>query len=298
VTWQPEATDVGDGCGSPAKDLEVLDESVGAWHLEQRLRVPRGFACLEGHFPGFPVLPGIAQLDWAMRAGARLTGAPVSPTGIEALKFRELIRPGEEFSARVETAPDKPVLRLTVAREGRPVGSARIVAATPGPDLGDAGVGESGGVERPCAELVPQAGPMLALDRLVATDPRRTVCRVRSEGLPCFRAADGSLPGWAGLEPMAQCIAAHGGLYAPRPADGRPRVGFLLGCRRLEVRAERLAPDVEYAVAAVRLWGAETGLVSFDCELFELRSGRRLLAGRINAYLPEDLTGIMEGRLE
>jgi predicted hotdog family 3-hydroxylacyl-ACP dehydratase len=71
----------------------------------------------------------------------------------------------------------------------------------------------------------------------------------------------------------------------------------LLGCRRLEICADRLSSGVGYAASALRVWGAETGLVSFDCDLFEIETGRRLLAGRINAYLPEDPSEIVEGRL-
>jgi predicted hotdog family 3-hydroxylacyl-ACP dehydratase len=137
---------------------------------------------------------------------------------------------------------------------------------------------------------------MLFLDRLLATNEERTVCRVRIHDRPFFRDDDGYLPGWAGLEPMAQCVAAHGGVHSPAGAGSRPPIGFLLGCRRLEVRAERLSPDVAYAAAAVRLWGGATGLVSFDCELFEIETGERLLAGRINAYLPEDPSAVVEGR--
>jgi 3-hydroxyacyl-[acyl-carrier-protein] dehydratase len=278
-------------------DLDVLDERVGETTIEQRLRVPPGLGCLEGHFPGFPVLPGIAQLHWAVAAGSRLAGRPLRPSRIEALKFRRMIRPGEEFSAAVELVREGRLLRVRFERDGRPVASGRLLLGEPEDSLGS--VDSPGAIDEssPCEALVPQSGAMLFLDRLLATDEKRTVCRIRIDDLPFFREPDGSLPGWAGVEPMAQCIAAHGGIHAPKPAGGGPRVGFLLGCRRLEIRAHRLSPGVGYAVSAARVWGGETGLVSFDCDLFEMETGRRLLAGRINAYLPEDLTEIMEGRL-
>ena len=30
------------------------------------LRVPADLACFPDHFPGFPLLPGVVQLDWAL----------------------------------------------------------------------------------------------------------------------------------------------------------------------------------------------------------------------------------------
>ena len=289
---------MGDAGRPKTSELELLSEVASEDVLEQRLHVGPDVACLEGHFPGFPVLPGIAQLHRVMRLGERLLGQPVVPTRIDALKFREVIQPGEEFVARVELAREKSLLRFRIDREGRTAGSGRLVLSPAEEPLGVVAADTTAASSLEGGELVPQSGAMLALGDVLATDEKRTVCAVRAEGLPFFRAEDGSLPGWAGLEPMAQCIAAHGGLYAPPLPDGGTRVGFLLGCRRLQVRAARLDASTAYAVAADRIWGATTGLVSFDCELFEVSSGRRLLAGRINAYLPEDLSAVMEGRLE
>jgi predicted hotdog family 3-hydroxylacyl-ACP dehydratase len=292
-----DASGIGSG-SEPA--LEVIGECREDDRFEQQLRVPTDLACLEGHFPGLPVLPGLAQLEWAVRAAGLLTGAPVRVHGIEALKFRELIRPGESFTAQLKLSAEGQRADLEVLRDGRVAASARL-------RLGDLQDGEpavaaafredgepDGEDARP---LVPHAEPMVFLDRLLTSDEKQTRCSVRVEAIPMFRDPRGGLPGWVGLEPMAQCIAAHGGLEARRRGHA-PRIGFLLGCRRLRVDTDRLRPGVGYAVSATQVWGADEGLVSFDCELFERAGGLRLLAGRINAYLPADASAIVEGRLE
>jgi predicted hotdog family 3-hydroxylacyl-ACP dehydratase len=278
------------------RGLELRDQLREEQILEQRLRVPADLPCLEGHFPGLPVLPGLAQLRWAVEAAAFLRGAPFVPTRIEALKFRELLRPGEEFVARAELSSDGLVVRFSVEREGRVVATCRLRRGPEAESLGSVAPCEQETDAIAAAELLPHSGPMVFLDRLLAADEKRTVCGVRIDDLPLFRSADGSLPAWAGVEAMAQTIAAHGGLEARRRGEAA-KVGFLLGCRRLEIRADRLQPGVGYAAAATQVWGGERGLVSFDCELFERQGGRRLLAGRINAYLPEDLDALLEGRL-
>ena len=69
-----------------------------------------------------------------------------------------------------------------------------------------------------------------------------------------FRAADGRVPAYVGLEYMAQCIAAHGGLVA-RALGRAPSPGLLVGAKQLAL-APRVAarPDESLEVSA-RLLG-------------------------------------------
>jgi acyl-coenzyme A synthetase/AMP-(fatty) acid ligase len=81
---------------------ELLSERRGARSLECTLRVPQDLAFLEGHFPGFPVVPGVVQLRWALRLAGELLGQEPCLASVEALKFRELLRPGDVFRATVD----------------------------------------------------------------------------------------------------------------------------------------------------------------------------------------------------
>ena len=59
----------------------------------------------------------------------------------------------------------------------------------------------------PIEQLLPHAGRMILLDRVVEWDAERIVCeRVVRKG-DAFIESNG-LPGWAGIELMAQAIAA------------------------------------------------------------------------------------------
>ena len=63
-----------------------------------------------GHYPHFPVLPGVLQCEAALQAGAILiaglesTGAAQVPvaTRMNNVKFRRLVRPGETLDIEVE----------------------------------------------------------------------------------------------------------------------------------------------------------------------------------------------------
>jgi 3-hydroxymyristoyl/3-hydroxydecanoyl-(acyl carrier protein) dehydratase len=63
--------------------------------LEARVRVPANYPRLEGHFPGSPVVPGVAQLHWALDA-ARTLEPGFSARQAEAVKFQSVLRPGVE----------------------------------------------------------------------------------------------------------------------------------------------------------------------------------------------------------
>ena len=63
-----------------------------------------------GHYPSFPVFPGVLQLEAAMQAGAVLIAksATIAPgkvpvaTRINNVQFRRMVRPGETLDIEVE----------------------------------------------------------------------------------------------------------------------------------------------------------------------------------------------------
>jgi acyl-coenzyme A synthetase/AMP-(fatty) acid ligase len=70
--------------------------------LEVRMRIPWDLAYLDGHFPGAPVVGGVAQLHFAMAALEELLGEPPAISVLEALKFHDVLLPGQEVLLRVE----------------------------------------------------------------------------------------------------------------------------------------------------------------------------------------------------
>ena len=80
------------------------------------------------------------------------------------------------------------------------------------------------------AAVIPHSGNMVLLNRVVVCDDNSLSAElvVRDDGL---LGSDESVPAWAGIEYMAQAIAAYAGIMAKRA--GEPiRLGFLLGTRR------------------------------------------------------------------
>ena len=66
----------------------------------------------QGHFPGHPILPGVVQVDWAVRFGTEAFGDLGRFRAIEHLKFQELIRPGETLELHLGFDPGLGRLRF------------------------------------------------------------------------------------------------------------------------------------------------------------------------------------------
>ncbi len=79
--------------------LEILATRDG-WTC--RMAVPADHALFEGHFPGRPILPGIAHVALATAALAAAIGRPVSVRALPVLRLRRLVTPGEEIELSLE----------------------------------------------------------------------------------------------------------------------------------------------------------------------------------------------------
>ncbi len=56
----------------------------------------------QGHFPGMPILPGVAQLGLAERCAEAVSGHPMTLKCVKKMKFMQIVRPGERVKLHVE----------------------------------------------------------------------------------------------------------------------------------------------------------------------------------------------------
>lgn len=137
----------------------------------------------------------------------------------------------------------------------------------------------------PVAELLPHAGEMVFLSEVLEHGETGTVCSVEVGAGP-FIEQDGRVGAWIGIEYMAQCIAAHGTLMALASKE-TPRIGLLLGSRRIRMHSGHFVTGQQLVARATPVWGGREGLVAFECSL-ECANTRALLAeGRLNCFLAE-----------
>jgi predicted hotdog family 3-hydroxylacyl-ACP dehydratase len=112
------------------------------------------------------------------------------------------------------------------------------------------------------AQLIPHAGPMCLLERVLHWDRERIVCEATNHRDTTHPLAhDGVLDATAAIEYAAQAMAVHGALLAATAvmAGAEPKVGYLASVREVVCRAPYLhtlagALNIE----ATRLMGEES----------------------------------------
>jgi 3-hydroxymyristoyl/3-hydroxydecanoyl-(acyl carrier protein) dehydratase len=91
--------------------VHVLASSPGK--VELALDLARDICWFEGHFPGHPILPGVAQLDWVVRL-ARLHLRDVEAEATECqVKFRSVLTPDRPLTLTLELIAEKSRLGFT-----------------------------------------------------------------------------------------------------------------------------------------------------------------------------------------
>ena len=132
----------------------------------------------------------------------------------------------------------------------------------------------------PIAELLPQAGAARLLERVLGHDTAQTRCAVAPLHGALFRDAQGGVPAYVALEYMAQCAAADGSLRM-RARGESLEPALLVGSRRVEFRCAEFDPAQRLEVTARHAAG-RSGLLAFDCAVFDARGGEPLVEGRLN----------------
>jgi 3-hydroxymyristoyl/3-hydroxydecanoyl-(acyl carrier protein) dehydratase len=84
------------------------------------LRIQPDLACLRGHFPCLPIVPGASQLGWALEFAAEILGTPSALRAARAVKFERIIQPGRSLLLHLSTESGGAGLRFEyVSGSGR-----------------------------------------------------------------------------------------------------------------------------------------------------------------------------------
>jgi len=136
------------------------------------------------------------------------------------------------------------------------------------------------------AQAVPHQGDALLLDSLLHADEYRLSAAATVRPDTAFSERDGSLPGWAGPELMAEAVAAYAGCRSLRDRGRTAPIGLILGIRDYQCAVARFEAGEALIVDAARSSEDEEGRGVFDCRISS--SGRLLASGMLTVYQPQD----------
>jgi 3-hydroxymyristoyl/3-hydroxydecanoyl-(acyl carrier protein) dehydratase len=91
--------------------------SCAADEIKATVRFGPDSPWFSGHFPNDPILPGIAQLGTVFDAILQASGQQLWVTGLNRVRFKKLVRPGEVLTILAAPAPNRPgtySFRITV----------------------------------------------------------------------------------------------------------------------------------------------------------------------------------------
>lgn len=133
-------------------------------------------------------------------------------------------------------------------------------------------------------ELLIHRSPLLLLDRIVQVADEICTAELRVDPSAWYADADGAMPGWFGIELMAQTASAYSG--SRKAMEGRsPLIGYLLGAQRYDCVAPSFPAGAVLRIEARLLFQEESGLAAFACEIS--RDGQTLARATLKAFEPQ-----------
>lgn len=142
--------------------------------------------------------------------------------------------------------------------------------------------------------VVPHTGAMVLLDQVDHWDERELQASVTIRADAAFSEERG-MPGWVGIEMMAQTIGAFGGCRA-RSRGQRVKIGFLVGSRKYSCSHSYFPLGAHLEVKVREIIYGENGLCVFECSLHGTGAHADILASaNINVFQPDDPEQFLQG---
>jgi len=199
---------------------------------ESQFRVASDSFFFSGHFPGNPVLPGIAMLAMVRETVRQaLPAAGAVPHGFRRVRFRSLVEGATTCMVRVGASDSSSTAGTPFeVWAGEHVAADGLLADTPCGTLQLPAFGEGAVVpEEPIERFLPHRDRMRVASLIIRVQPG--LCEVAGNVLPSWPlVSDGGADSVVLLELLAQTAAAMTG-WEERDTPGGGGRGFLVGSR-------------------------------------------------------------------
>ncbi len=83
--------------------------------------------CFDGHFDGHPVLPGVAQVTFAVKIAEQHFNFKVNFKGLEVVKFQQVITPPNKVLLKLKHDQEKQKLYFQYYKQEQSYSSGRVL---------------------------------------------------------------------------------------------------------------------------------------------------------------------------
>jgi predicted hotdog family 3-hydroxylacyl-ACP dehydratase len=144
----------------------------------------------------------------------------------------------------------------------------------------------------PIEQILAHRGSMLLLDHLVSFNPESAAAEYTPREDAWYADEAGNMPGWIGLELMAQTVAAHVGLL--KFEQNQPqKQGALLGTRRYVAHRPWFAAGTALNIEVTLVYRDSSGIGAYDCRIFTVEN--TLATATLTVYEPDDFQQFLQG---
>lgn len=214
--------------------------------IRGRAVISDGSAFFDGHFPGHPVLPGIAQLALVEQT-LRIAGANKQISGLTRVKFRRRVKTWSSFTIDVFLESDQCTFELYEQHDMKEAicdGAVRTAQeALEAVEPASASRASSQKMQDTLEDLIPHRQPMRLVDQILEISESRCVTSTRArESWPM--GDEHGISSIVLVEAVAQTAAALGG-WESRRRGITENIGYLLGVRAAQWSTPLIPVDCE-----------------------------------------------------
>jgi predicted hotdog family 3-hydroxylacyl-ACP dehydratase len=137
-------------------------------------------------------------------------------------------------------------------------------------------------------QLLPHRPPMVLITRALGLEGDWFLAEV-DLGPDSPLCEGGSVPAYAGIEYMAQAVAAYAGAEG-RVAGGKPQVGMLLGTREFACAVPAFSVGQRLQVRVRKTLYQPGGISAMDCRIVDAEDGRELAKAQLTVVQIQDLS--------
>jgi 3-hydroxymyristoyl/3-hydroxydecanoyl-(acyl carrier protein) dehydratase len=105
---------------------EIIEVVRTDERVELKLIVRESMLYFRGHFPGFALLPGVVQLDWAIQYGRDYFALGDVASNEIRIKFRKPIRPNHRVTLTLKHLPARSSIQFDYSDDGGACSSGQI----------------------------------------------------------------------------------------------------------------------------------------------------------------------------